>query len=265
MKDFWCQRKGVITRQIKKPFTTSKFGFSLLEVVVTVAIIAILAGSLWFFVQRHLMRSRDATRKSDLGRLRTAFEEYYNDHRCYPLPYMLMACGTQGGDGFGDPDDIKNYYPHLYPAYLKTIPCDPLNNKPYLYFSKGENICNGYRLLAALEITDDPDITSIGCDLDEGCGWTDPTYNYGVAVGDDIVSTVWTGGTVVDDGSGDEPTPVGNHYCRWNDPTSRYGCTALDENTMLIYSCSVTFEFGWDCVEACNSVSPDPGVACTLR
>ncbi len=48
-------------------------GFTLIEVLIVVAILAILILMSIFYYQRHLMRSRDARRKSDLDKIRIAF------------------------------------------------------------------------------------------------------------------------------------------------------------------------------------------------
>ena len=151
------------------------YGFTLIEVLIVVAILSILILMSVFYYQRHLMRSRDVQRKSDLSKIKLAFEKYYSDERCYPDSELMNNCGS---------DDLS--------SYLKEIPCDPLTNEPYPYFSLDGDLCDGYRLLTALEIEDDLDITEIGCDPQTGCGWTDADYNYGVAVGDSVAGDNWT-------------------------------------------------------------------------
>jgi len=68
--------------------------FTLFEVILVITLILILVG-LAFWVFRHqLAKGRDAKRKDDLEKIRLAFEDYYNDHGCYPDPAILENCGS---------------------------------------------------------------------------------------------------------------------------------------------------------------------------
>jgi len=223
-------------------------GFTLIEILIVVAILAILILMSIFYYQRHLMRSRDARRKSDLAKIKVAFEEYYNDHYCYPDPVLTLNCGS---------DDLS--------PYLKGVLCDPYTNDPYPYFSLGEDYCNGYRLLADLEIDDDLDITGIGCDPQTGCGWPeDADYNYGVAVGDTIGGSNWSlRGSTADQFD----------YCKpeWDEDEGAilYKCHGLGYEELLSeYDCPVSFDQSLE--PACDDLCDDdltyiPGVYCTFR
>ncbi len=200
-------------------------GFSLLEVLIVVAILGILLIAGMFFMQRHLMRARDAQRKSDLDRIRTAFEEYYNDYRCYPAPGYLTVCGSTA----------------LSP-YLKEIPCDPLTKEPYAYFGLNGNVCSGYRILVKLEIQNDQDILTIGCDFTEGCGWEEnPEYNYGVAAGAPVGYFSWEpayGGSV----PGFIDPSIGHYACVYQ--TNSYSCylyTDYTDDNFEAMGCSQVF------------------------
>ena len=221
-------------------------GFTLIEVLIVVAILTILILLSIFYYQRHLMRSRDVQRKSDLNNIKLAFEEYYNDHRCYPDPMLTLNCGS---------DDLS--------PYLTEVLCDPLTNEPYPYFSLAGDYCNGYRLLADLEIEDDLDITGIGCDPQTGCGWgEDANYNYGVAVGDAIAGGNWLFGS--------SEIAAGYNYCKpeW-DGELLYKCHVLSYADLLyVYDCPVGFDQNAvpPCDDQCtNDPTYIPGVSCTFR
>jgi len=142
------------------------FGFTLAELLIVIAIIgilvAIIAGVNW---KNQVNRGYDARRKEDLTRLRTALEEYYNDHDCYPPASVLAECGGTG----------------LRP-YLDAIPCDPVTRDTYKYVPAESGTCQGNRLCAELADTGDPQITAIGCNPVTGCGWG-VGYNYCLASG----------------------------------------------------------------------------------
>ncbi len=141
-------------------------GWTLAELLIAVALIAILV-SLFFLgnIKANINRSYDARRKEDLVRIRSAFEENFNDKSCYPASTILDTC-----DGS-----------ELAP-YLAKIPCDPQTQTPYLYVPDSGNICNGYVICALLKDLTDPEITAIGCHPVNGCGYGS-NYNYCLAAG----------------------------------------------------------------------------------
>jgi Tfp pilus assembly protein PilE len=190
-------------------------GWTLMELLIVIAIIMVLA--LIFLLvnwKRSLYRADDARRKSDLANIRRAFEEYYNDNNCYPSVDVLNTC-----DGTA-----------LAP-YLAKIPCDPSTRKPYKYQPDSDsNTCTGNRVCAQLQDWADPDITTLGCDPKEGCGWG-AYWNYCLATGTTVTAPGFIPGlsptpTV-------RPTPVFNgHYsctpagdCNFYNNPSGSGCT----------------------------------------
>jgi len=64
-----------------------------------------------------IFRGFDTVRKTDLAKLKVAFESYYEDHGCYPDDTVLSECGGSG----------------LNP-YMDKIPCDPSTKEPYESF-----------------------------------------------------------------------------------------------------------------------------------
>lgn len=174
MKESAHSRKGGKNTKKTSENWRVNLGFSIIEILIVVTIVALLIIAALFFFQRHAGRARDGQRKSDLQRLEVVFEEYYNDHRCYPPFEALQECGV--------PADLASNV--LYPEYLKEIPCDPYTHQPYLYFGLNGDYCSGYRILTELESPDDTDITGIGCSYDTGCNYIyGNDYDYGVQRG----------------------------------------------------------------------------------
>lgn len=87
--------------------------FTLVELLVVVAIIGILAaiGSFGYTVAVKL--SRDAKRQADLKVIQSALEQYHNDQHHYPPTAASVTPGTR----FTDPAGTK--------VYLNNIPTDP--------------------------------------------------------------------------------------------------------------------------------------------
>jgi len=162
--------------------------FSLVELIVVVALLAIILLIAFRQFGGDLGKTRDGERKNDLKQIKLAMENYYNDNGSYPPVEYLSDCGG----------------PSLQP-YMKEVPCDPVTGDPYLYLPdliSGEEI-HAYRILSFLSNIEDPIIEQLGCQ--NGCGippehesFADSLqYVYGVAEGvplvlDDIVIPTFT-------------------------------------------------------------------------
>lgn len=107
-------------------------GFTLIEIVIVVTIIALLTVLGMGFFKTQLYKSRDARRKADIKKIQIAAEEYEKDHDCYP---KSIACKPGTG---------------LQP-YIAQIPCDPLNKASYYLDLEGSSCPSWYRIYARLE------------------------------------------------------------------------------------------------------------------
>ncbi len=134
-------------------------GFTLIELMVVIAIIGILASIITVSLASSRAKARDAKRISDIRTIQLALEEYYNDNGTYPTAI------------YGSPSPIANYLPNTpldpkdnstqykYNAWnaANTIPCGSAPNLPI-----------GYHLGAALEdptnsgLTQDRDVKHVG-------------------------------------------------------------------------------------------------------
>ena len=90
---------------------TRKHGFTLIEILIVVAIIGILATIGLVSFMTSLRRARDAKRISDIKAMQTAMEQYYSDHD-YAYP-TSGACSTNlvsylnADFNFADPQGVS--------------------------------------------------------------------------------------------------------------------------------------------------------------
>ena len=142
---------------ITLPNKTNK-GFTLVEILIVIAIIASLASVFISNFFASIARGRDSRRKQDLRSIVNALELYYNDLGRYPddLPAASIP--------FTHPDDENT-------IYLKETPKDPSTGVRYCYETADGN---QYKLTAQLENIKDSDILLSPIT----CGGVD--FNYGV-------------------------------------------------------------------------------------
>lgn len=130
-------------------------GFTLIELMVVIAIISILIGITFVGTAPSVQAGYDARRKADLVSIKTALELYYNQNGSYPTTNGSWS--SQDGTG-GTTNNGTNWIPGLASTYIQKLPQDPLYPTPsnnavcigggwhseYLYDSNGAN----YKLLA---------------------------------------------------------------------------------------------------------------------
>jgi prepilin-type N-terminal cleavage/methylation domain-containing protein len=112
-------------------------GFTLVELLVVISIMAILAAVLLANVANSQKISRDSQRKSDLRSLQTAIEAYRHKYGHYPD----MGCtdtdssGTKNGFGWSDEKTCQVYIVGLAPEFIPHLPHDPSigSNPGYAY------------------------------------------------------------------------------------------------------------------------------------
>lgn len=141
-------------------------GFTLVEILVVMAIIGILAslGTSSFLTSR--LRGRDAERKASIGQIQRALELYYNDYNRYPAADggEIAGCGAAANEACpwgGAFEDANN-------VYMSTLPSDSrAPNQQYLYEASADG--QRYRLYARLENTEDmaTDLDNNGVSNDE--------------------------------------------------------------------------------------------------
>lgn len=119
-----------------------KKGFTLMELIVVIAILSILAGVLAPRVSNHLASARDARRLADIKTVRLAIEQYYADKGKYPPPNKNQNYG--GWDVSHDGNFIRVLRNE---GYLDQDVEDPINDETYHYryyvYPKGSYGCFG--------------------------------------------------------------------------------------------------------------------------
>lgn len=140
-------------------------GFTLIEILVVIAILGILATVGLASFRTAQMRSRDAQRKSDMRQLSGALEIFYNDYERYPgsVDGKVLACPSTTST----PCDWNNdsIFQDGETIYIRSMPEDPSNSLNYYYAVDADY--QGYSLYAHLENTQD---TSIYNGITIGCG-----------------------------------------------------------------------------------------------
>jgi general secretion pathway protein G len=81
-------------------------GFTLIELMIVMAIIVILAGMATALYVNSIQRSKEAVLKSDLFRMRDAIDQYYADKNKYPASLEALVSEK----------------------YLRGVPVDPITN-----------------------------------------------------------------------------------------------------------------------------------------
>lgn len=107
---------------------TSRRGFTLLELLITIAILAILAAIILMSVNIARERARDSKRTQDMEQVQRALEMYRMDHGVYPaLGSAVGSCSSQC---------LSQLTQALVPDYISSIPLDP---------QIGDSATGGYR------------------------------------------------------------------------------------------------------------------------
>lgn len=139
-----------------------KRGLTLVELLIVMAILAILMVMAIGIFNPKLQQNKanDARRKTDIGRIKVAFEEYFNDKGCYPTEAVItgLTCSSSGFSQWG----------------INSWPCDPMTKIPYyIYIEKPTGCSSWYKILTNLSNKKDPQIP---------VGWYDiPNPGYGLS------------------------------------------------------------------------------------
>lgn len=129
---------------MQRTFSSSdRAGFTLLEMLLVVVILAMMAGILVPVLERELIVAADSRRASDLKTVQSAVESYYRTHDSYPDTAGVWQGDAPNFGGFGYA--AAGYLPGIVPDYLQALPEDPSNAFPdgadggYMYRSDGSD------------------------------------------------------------------------------------------------------------------------------
>jgi len=139
----------------------TKNGFTLMELLIVMAILGILATLLIGNFTTSQRKGRDAQRKSDLKQIQEALEMYLNDKGIYPSASsgQIVGCGSCGSAPSACSWSSQPEFRDTVPAgcgttYMKKLPKDPLAAQNYYYWASGDQ--KSYKLYATLENSRDP-------------------------------------------------------------------------------------------------------------
>lgn len=154
-------------------------GFTLVELLVVMAILAILVSIALVSFRSSQARGRDAQRKSDLKQMASALELFYSDYGKYPdgATGLIEACSYNSSSdsgsvcswGVGEFSDGKT-------VYFKIVPKDPSDAYSYLYRVVDSPSNQKFQLFARLENSQDKDC------LDNDCSNPPVIYTCGTGI-----------------------------------------------------------------------------------
>lgn len=102
----WCSASRIPHRASRIPHLGSRHAFTLFELLIVIAIIAILGGLAFPAYQGVTERAKKVQAKNDLTQLANATNAYYTEYGKYPLPSSSQGFGedfTYSYDGTGSP------------------------------------------------------------------------------------------------------------------------------------------------------------------
>lgn len=142
-------------------------GFSLMELLLAMAIMMILSVIGIGAYTQATIKSRDTQRKNDINQIAKALEVFMNDVQRYPhtdvdgemtCPSMdigvEVACGNQIFSFTGSAGS------RLQALYMDKVPKDPIAGREYVY--QENSTTGGYSLYASLENLEDRDVVVDG-------------------------------------------------------------------------------------------------------
>jgi len=123
-------------------------GFTIIELIVVMAIIGVLAAALVVGFSRQQASSRDAKRKADLSTINTALQSYLSDKNTVIASSAANDSGTEGWDVSSVPTTgpkASNFITWLKTTgYALKIPVDPINDGNATFYDKSGGTGTGY-------------------------------------------------------------------------------------------------------------------------
>jgi len=148
-------------------------GFTLVELLVVMAILGVLVTLIGTAFRSAQARGRDAQRKSDLKQIANALELFFNDYGFYPQgdeQGRIKACPYEKGVGGVACNWNVGEFVDMFPEtatertiYIKKVPDDPVTGYDYYYRLPEEGNSKKFQLFARLENSQDQNCLGGDC------------------------------------------------------------------------------------------------------
>lgn len=163
--------------------------------MIVVSIIALLVIALYTSVTKQRSKAEDARSKNDLENIKVAFEDYYNDHNCYPPTTWFDSANDCGGASMK--------------PYLPAVPCNKNTGLPYPVEVDSTG-CSWYKVYATMQNPSEGDLLTSPVTI------SSKSYNYGVTSSNITLDT---------NSGGSLPPGHDYYYC-----STSGNCTTLPSN-----------------------------------
>lgn len=123
----------------KHPVKKRQAGFTIIEMLIVVTILAMMAGVLVPVLQEGQATARDSRRMADLRSVQSALADFHRDNGEYP------DTGDEWQTDFEDGYGAAGYIPGLVPDYMTALPRDPdtaqypTEDAHYMFRSDGDD------------------------------------------------------------------------------------------------------------------------------
>jgi general secretion pathway protein G len=112
----------------------SRKGFTLVELLVVIVVLAVLAAIVLPKFVGSATRSKEPALKSDLKLLRNAITLFNNDTGAYPATLAALAATTAPAAGFASDGSSKSITAgDWHGPYLEAVPTDPVSGVAFTY------------------------------------------------------------------------------------------------------------------------------------
>jgi general secretion pathway protein G len=134
-------RGGAVPSSPNRSRAARRGGFTLIEILVVIAVLSVLAALVAPNVFRHLGTAKDAAARSQMEMIGAALDAYRLDNGRYPTTAQGLASLWTEPTAEPRPSNWRG------PYLRKAVPADPWGY-PYVYIAPGDVNPNGYDLLS---------------------------------------------------------------------------------------------------------------------
>jgi prepilin-type N-terminal cleavage/methylation domain-containing protein len=141
-------------------------GFTLVELLVVMAILGVLVTLVAGGFRTAQMRGRDGKRKSDLREIANSLEVFMSDHGQYPddsAGGQIQGCPYDPSLGSGSCSWGSGEFTDGQTVYFKAMPSDPVSSQTYIYRVVPGSSNQKFQLFARLENPEDPNCLGGDC------------------------------------------------------------------------------------------------------